>query len=118
ERREMVLRSAEKLATPAQKERAQSLFANLAKKYADKVAAQRAWNHYQHWKRYKKAQKWVSVGHSCQKLPNVRMSGANPQMNMAAMMASQIRCRMEESNKRRLTKQRKSLVSKYFGNWI
>ncbi len=49
---DVVIRSAIKYATPAQRERASHLFQGLRKRYGDNVAAARAWRQFEHWTEY------------------------------------------------------------------
>lgn len=111
--KDLVTRSAKKLATPQERKHAQKILANLSLRYADKVAAKRAWKHFQHWGRYKEVLEIGTVVPKCGNIP----PGANPAA-MAANAAAEARCRFEEMTDRSVKSQRNSLVSKYFQGWI
>lgn len=102
-----VAKSAQKLASAKQKRQARQLLSRMRGRYADKVAAARAWKHYQHARRYQKMAKMNVVGPKCQSL---RESNNN--------FAAEIQCWQEQANKRRLEKKKNSLVEQYFQGWI
>lgn len=107
-----VAKSAERLATADEMRQARQLLSHMRERYADEVAAKRAWKHYQHARIYVAMAKMNGVMPDCESLP----AGGSPDQN-AANFAAEISCWQRKANKRRLEGQRKSLVEQYFEGW-
>lgn len=107
---EMVARSAKKLATPQQRRGARELLSHMRLRYADAVAAKRAWTQYQHRRRYVAMQQMISVGHACQTLPS-------PSANAMSNGAIQPQCFHREVGENQFKDRLSALASYVFEGW-
>lgn len=109
QRKQLVARSAAKHASPQQRRHARQLLSHMRDRYGDDVAAERAWTHYAHSRRYQEMARMVLPGLECQSLPNPNMIRAN--------VYAQIRCQTEQMNRRKMQTYEKTLVDRYFDGW-
>lgn len=118
QRKQLVARSAAKHASPQQRRHARQLLPHMRDRYGDDVAAERAWTHYAHSRRYQEMARMVLPGLEYQSLPNPSPGAA---ANIAGMIMAnvyaQMRCQTEQMNRRKMQTFEKTLVDRYFDGW-